>query len=109
MNTFSVRGNEEGALCGRSEMSSAKSFEEKERKREKRKTMSSARLFRKMITAMVVVGFIVFCFGYLYLVIAVFQGYNLPSQILPAIIGFALIFLGFFGLEIWRRFFAVRR
>lgn len=67
--------------------------------------MSAPRFLEKSIMWMILLGFVVFCIGYLYVLVVVLQFF--PPQLWPVLIGGALILLSFFGLEIFRRFFVV--
>jgi len=67
--------------------------------------VSAPRFLEKSIMWMILLGFVVFCIGYLYVLVVVLQFF--PPQLWPVLIGGALILLSFFGLEIFRRFFVV--
>ena len=67
--------------------------------------MSAPRFLENIITWMILIGFAVFCIGYLYVLVVVMQLF--PSQLWPVLIGGALILLSFLGLKIFRRFFVV--
>jgi hypothetical protein len=68
--------------------------------------MSAPKYLENIITWMIVLGFAVFCIGYLYVLIDVMQIF--PSELWPVLIGGALILLSFFGLKIFRRFFVAQ-
>mgnify|MGYP001041899907 CR=1 FL=1 len=67
--------------------------------------MSAPRFLENIITWMILLGFAIFCIGYLYLLAVVMQ--FLPPQLWIVLVGGALILLSLFGLKIFRRFFVV--
>jgi len=67
--------------------------------------MSAPNFLENIITWMILLGFAIFCIGYLYLLAVVMQ--FLPPQLWIVLVGGALILLSLFGLKIFRRFFVV--
>jgi len=69
--------------------------------------MFEPRILEKFIIWFVLIGYLAFCFGYLYAVFSLLQGYRLPVELWPVIIPLVLLFLAAFGLKIfWSVFVA---
>lgn len=70
--------------------------------------MFEPRILEKVIVWLVLIGFIAFCFGYLYAVVSILRGYHPPMELWFLIIPLVLLFLAAFGLKIFRRVFVAR-
>lgn len=71
--------------------------------------MNEPKILERFIVWLLLLGFIIVCGGYVYLVLTVLQGYNIPFQLWFALLGLALILLSLFGLKLFRRFFHVKK
>ena len=71
--------------------------------------MFSARFLEKIITWMILIGFIAFCLGYIYVVVYLLSAYGVPSEFSVLIIPLVLLFLAAVGLKIFRSVFVVRK
>lgn len=71
--------------------------------------MFEPRILEKFIVWLVLIGFIAFCFGYLYAVVSLLRGYRLPIELWVVIIPLVLLFLAAFGLKIFRSVFVARK
>lgn len=70
--------------------------------------MFEPRILERFIVWLVLVGFITFCFGYLYTLVSVLRGYRVPTEVWTLVIPLVLLFLAAFGLKIFRRCFSAR-
>lgn len=71
--------------------------------------MFEPRVLEKFIVWLVLIGFIAFCFGYVYAVVSLLQRYHLPLELWVVIIPLVLLFLAAFGLNIFRRVFVAKK
>lgn len=71
--------------------------------------MFEPRVLEKLIIWLVLIGFIAFCFGYLYAVVYLLQGYGIPGEVWLVVIPMVLLFLAAFGLKIFRSVFVARK
>lgn len=71
--------------------------------------MFEPRVLERFVVLLVLIGFLAFCFGYLYVVIFLLKGYGLPVEFWVLIIPMVLLFLAAFGLKIFRSVFIVRK
>jgi hypothetical protein len=71
--------------------------------------MYPARLLEKVISWLVLIGFLVFCVGYVFLLLLTLHGCDIPFQLWIALLGLVLVFLSLFGLKLFRRFFFAER
>jgi hypothetical protein len=67
--------------------------------------MYEPRILEKFIVWLVLIGFITFCFGYLYAVVSLLRGYQVPIELWLIVIPLVLLFLAAFGLKIFRSVF----
>jgi len=63
----------------------------------------------KIITWMILIGFVAFCFGYIYVVVYLLSSFGVPSEFWVLIIPLVLLFLAAFGLKIFRSVFVARK
>lgn len=71
--------------------------------------MFEPRVLEKFIVWLVLIGFLAFCFGYLYVVVYLLRGYGVPVEFWVLIIPLVLLFLAAFGLKIFRSVFVARK
>ena len=71
--------------------------------------MLEPRILEKFIVWMVLIGFLAFCFGYLYVVVYLLRGYRVPTEFWVLIIPLVLLFLAASGLKIFRSVFVARK
>lgn len=71
--------------------------------------MFEPRILEKSIVWLVLIGFLAFCLGYIYVVVFLLRGYGVPIEIWVLIIPLVLLFLAAFGLKIFRSVFVVRK
>jgi len=69
--------------------------------------MSVPGLLEKLISLMLLAGFIVFSIGYIYLTTVFLEKARLPQTTWITIIGIVLIILSFLGLGLFGRFFEI--
>lgn len=67
--------------------------------------MSAPRLLEKIIVWMLLLGFVILCIGYVYMVLFIFHRFNTPLQIGLTLLGAVLILLSLLGTMIFRRLF----
>ena len=70
--------------------------------------MFEPEVLKKFTVWLVLIGFLAFCFGYLYAVVFLLRGYEVPIELCVVIIPLVLLFLAAFGLKIFRSVFIVR-
>lgn len=71
--------------------------------------MFEPRILEKFVVWLVLIGFIAFFFGYLYVVVYLLKGYGAPAEFWVLIIPLVLLFLAAFGLKIFRSVFVARK
>jgi len=71
--------------------------------------MLEPKILEKAIVWLLLLGFIAFCGGYVYLILVVLRGYSVPFEVWIAILGLGLILVSLFGLKLFRRFFHVEK
>ena len=71
--------------------------------------MFEPRILEKFIVWLVLIGFLAFCFGYLYVVVYLLSGYRVSIGFWVLIIPLVLLFLAAFGLKIFRSVFVARK
>jgi hypothetical protein len=71
--------------------------------------MLEPKVLEKFIVWLVLIGFLAFCFGYIYAVTFLLGAYGLPFEFWVLIIPLALLFLAAFGLKIFRSVFIARK
>ena len=71
--------------------------------------MFEPRILEKFIVWLVLIGFLAFCFGYIYVVLFLLRGYRVPIELWIIIIPLVLLFLAAFGLKIFRSVFVARK
>jgi len=71
--------------------------------------MFELKILEKFIVWFVIIGFIAFCFGYIYVVVYLLSGYRLPFEFWVLIIPLVLLFLAAFGLKIFRSVFVASK
>jgi hypothetical protein len=71
--------------------------------------MFEPKILEKIIIWLVLIGFLAFCFGYIYAVTFLLGAYRLPFEFWILTISLALLFLSAFGLKIFRSAFIARK
>jgi len=71
--------------------------------------MLEPKILEKVIVWLLLLGFVAFCGGYIYLVLVVLQRYSISFEIWIAVLALGLIFLSLFGLKLFGRFFRVEK
>jgi len=71
--------------------------------------MFEPRILEKFIVWFVIIGFLAFCFGYIYVVVYLLRGYQVPFEFWVLVIPLVLLFLAAFGLKIFRSVFVARK
>lgn len=70
--------------------------------------MLEPKILEKLIVWLVLIGFVAFCFGYIYTIIFTLGGYKAPIEIWFLIIPLAFLLLAALGLKIFRSVFIAK-